>query len=630
MQYIIHYDIAAIVLVIAILIHFYHKKSIRMPQTYVFIWLVWLSLFTDIMDIVTVALDAARCSSALVYTVNVIYLIGFNVLPFLYFLYLFTVAKDRDAWQVRDKVALFAPVCWTTLMVLSSPLTGLIFYYNAEEGYRHGVGFPLLYLAAAVYMAASLGVTLRYRTRLTMWQKSAVYFYLTVSLLGIVFSILFPQILLLQFAVSMSLLFLYMSLENPDDDEDKLFAIYNRRGFDKMIATAVGRKETFHVLVIGVTNFQSVREAAGVEFSQAMLKKLIERLRNGIKPVKLFYLSEGRLAAVIGEKQYMEKLVQTIQEELGRPIILEDMNIQLETTLLQMDYPQEVKSVEDIMDSIDYSSIVPFESSDGEILHVSKEILSGKRRESRILQIMQQALMRGTFQVYYQPIFSAQKQRYNSAEALIRLFDKELGFISPDEFIPMAEKNGMILKIGEFVFRTVCAMMARERVWERGLDYIEVNLSVVQCMQEDICEMLYGIMDEYEIPYSCINLEITETTLAKDILWNTMERMTVGGVTFSLDDYGTGYSNLTNILKYPFHIVKLDKSMVWYAMENECAMKALRHTVSMIQDLDMHIVAEGVETEEQLHILKDMGCEYLQGYYFSKPVPEREFLAKLV
>lgn len=142
--------------------------------------------------------------------------------------------------------------------------------------------------------------------------------------------------------------------------------------------------------------------------------------------------------------------------------------------------------------------------------------------------------------------------------------------------------------------------------------------------------MLYGIMDEYEIPYSCINLEITETTLAKDILWNTMERMTVGGVTFSLDDYGTGYSNLTNILKYPFHIVKLDKSMVWYAMENECAMKALRHTVSMIQDLDMHIVAEGVETEEQLHILKDMGCEYLQGYYFSKPVPEREFLAKLV
>lgn len=629
MGYIIHYDIAAALLVIAVIIHFYHKKSIRMPQTYVFIQLVWLSLATDILDIITVAVDARRCSPALVYTINVVYLIGFNVLPFLYFLYLFTVTKGRNAWLVRDRVLLYAPVCCTALLILTSPFTGLVFRYSVEEGYRHGPGFPLLYVATAVYMAASLGAAFRYREKLTTWQKSAVYFYLAVSLLGIVFSVLFPRILLLQFATSLSLLFLYMSLENPDDDEDKLLAVYNRRGFDKRIAAAVERKESFQVLVIGVTNFQSVREAAGVECSQEMLKKLIDRMEDRIKPAELFYLSEGRLAVIIEEKYSLDKIVRIVQEELKQPIALGDMNIQPESTLLQLDYPREVKSVEDIMDSIDYSSMVPFESSDGEVLHVSEEILGEKRRESRILQIMQQALQQGTFQVYYQPIFSTRKQRHSSAEALIRLYDKELGFISPDEFIPMAEKNGMILKIGEFVFRTVCAMMAREKIWEKGIDYIEVNLSVVQCMQEDICEMLYGIMDEYGIPYSCINLEITETTLARDILWNTMERMTVGGVTFSLDDYGVGYSNLTNILKYPFHIVKLDKSMVWYAMENESAMKALRHTVYMLQDLDMHIVAEGVETEEQLHILKDMGCEYLQGYYFSKPVPERDFLAKL-
>ena len=282
------------------------------------------------------------------------------------------------------------------------------------------------------------------------------------------------------------------------------------------------------------------------------------------------------------------------------------------------------------MDSIDYSSTLPFESDDGEVLRVGGEILANRRRESRILQIMKRALANGTFEVYYQPIYSTQQERFNSAEALIRLFDAELGFISPEEFIPMAEKNGMILKIGEFVFRTVCRMMSREKIWEKGIDYIEVNLSVVQCMQEDICEMLYGIMDEYDIPYSCINLEVTETTIARDVLWDTMERMTVGGVTFSLDDYGTGYSNLSNVLKYPFHIVKLDKSMVWYAMENEAAMRALRHTVAMIRDLDMHIVAEGVETEEQRDILREMGCEYLQGYYFSKPVPERNFLARFV
>lgn len=630
MKYIIHYDIAAMVLAVIILIHFYHKKSIKTPQNHVFEGLLWLCLITDLMDILTVALDAWRMAPPLVYAVNVIYLAAFNTLPFLYYLYLFCVAKGRDSWQPWERLVLYAPVTWTVLMIITSPFTKLIFYYTTGEGYCHGAGFPLLYIATVFYMLFSLVITVRYRAKMTRWQRTSVYFYLFASVAGILLQIFLPDILLLQFAVSLSLLLLYMSLENPDDDEDKLLGIFNRRGFDKMISALTRKADAFHVLVVTITNAQSVREVAGVEFSQAMMKQLVDRLCAAVKPAELFYLAEGKFAVVADNRQAaLRRMTDRLQQELSQTVVLEDMNILLETVLLQLDYPDEVRTVEDIMDSIDYSSGVPFESSNGEVYHGSGEILKSKRRENRILQIMQQALKDGSFQVYYQPIYSTKERRFNSAEALIRLIDEEMGFISPEEFIPMAEKNGMILKIGEFVFRTVCAMMAREKVWEKGIDYIEVNLSVVQCMQEDICEMLYGIMDEYEIPYSCINLEVTETTLARDILWNTMERMTVGGVTFSLDDYGTGYSNLTNVLKYPFHIVKLDKSMVWYAMENEDAMRALRHTVSMIQDLDMHIVAEGIETEEQLTILEEMGCEYLQGYYFSKPVPEQDFLKKL-
>ena len=397
-----------------------------------------------------------------------------------------------------------------------------------------------------------------------------------------------------------------------------------------MIAAAVAKQDEFHVVVVTIMNFPAIREALGVEFSRILTKQVVENLIIELKPVELFYLAEGKLAIVVDEKSgTLINAVNALREELDEPVIAGGMNLQLETIMIQLDYPNDVKTVEDIMDSIDYSATLPYESNNGEVLRVGGEILASRRRESRILQIMKRALANGTFEVYYQPIYSNRQERFNSAEALIRLFDDELGFISPEEFIPMAEKYGMILKIGEFVFRTVCRMMAREKIWEKGIDYIEVNLSVVQCMQEDICEMLYGIMDEYNIPYSCINLEVTETTIARDVLWNTMERMTVGGVTFSLDAYGTGYSNLSNVLKYPFHIVKLDKSMVWYAMENEAAMRALRHTVAMIQDLDMHIVAEGVETEEQRDILREMGCEYLQGYYFSKPVPENNFLERL-
>ncbi len=629
MQYILHYDIAAFALLMVILVHFYHKKAIRVPQTYVFICLVWVSLITDIMDVITVMIDEYRYAVPLVDTVNVIYLVLFNTLPFLYYLYLLITVKRPDTWTIPDKLVLYVPVGCTFLLIVTSPVTKLIFFYNLSVGYHHGPEFFLLYVATAIYIIGTMVLELRYRKRMNRWQNISVYFYLLSSVLGVVIQIILPNVLVMQYSVSVSLLFLYMSLESPNDDEDKQLAVYNRRGFEKMVGIEVGRKDKFHIFIVDITNYQSIRESIGVNLSQTMLKTITENIKCQIKQLNLFYLDGGKLAVIVEERQKPQKVAEAIRDELWKPFFFGGMNIQLETLLLQIDYPQDVKSVEDVMDAIDYYVTAPFESSDGEIIHISEEILHGKRRENQILQCMQKALLNGTFQVYYQPIYSNSQHRYNSAEALIRLFDEDMGFLNPEEFIPMAEKNGMILKIGEFVFRTVCEMLAREKLWEKGIEYIEVNLSVVQCMQEDICEMLYGIMDEYNVPYSCINLEITETVLSKDILWDTMERMAVGGVTFSLDDYGTGYSNLTNILKYPFHIIKLDKSMVWSAMEDERAMSALKHTAAMLRDLDMHIVAEGVETEEMVKVLAELGCEYLQGYYFSRPVPEADFLKKL-
>lgn len=629
MNYVLHYDIAAILLAMVIMLHFYHKKGIKTNQTYVFIGLIWLSLYTSIVDVLTVMMDEWRWSVPTVYLTNLIYLTAFNILPFFYHLYLRVATKSPKEWSLKDKLMLFAPVSCALLFIWSSPFTDLIFVYTVEDGYRHGAAFPLLYVATFIYMVGTLTIAIYFREKLTAWQRLSVFFYVGASAVGIVLKVVFPDVLTLQFIASLSLLFLYMSLENSENDEDKLLGIYNRRGFDKKIAASSYLGDKFHVLVISITNFQAIREVTGVEFSQAMLKRVAELLNPNMKWADLYYVSEGKFAIIVESKnKKLESIVSNVRTKLNNALKLGDMNIQPETVILQLDYPDEVKTVEDIMDSIDYAIAVPFDA-ENQVLHLSEEILNNRRREGRVLQAMQQALANGTFQVYYQPIYSTAEKRFSSAEALIRLFDADMGFISPDEFIPMAEKNGMILQIGEFVFRTVCQMMSRERLWEKGIDYVEVNLSVVQCMQEDICEMLYGIMDEYDVPYSSINLEVTETTLARDILWATMERMAVGGVTFSLDDYGTGYSNLSNVLKHPFHIIKLDKSMIWYAMENEHAMRALRHTVVMMRDLGMCIVAEGVETEEQVKILEEMGCEYLQGYYFSRPVPEKDFLERI-
>lgn len=631
MRYVIHYDIAALILAITLLLHFYHKKSIRQSQTYVYMWLIWMCLVTDILDIITILIDAYRCAAIPVYLINVIYLVAFNCLPFLYYLYLVMTLTDHKQWTVRTKVELFSPVGFSIFLIVTSPITSWVFYYNLEEGYTHGGGFPLLYVATVYYMIASIYTATKAKNRLTPWMRVSIYVYVLTSLFGILLQMLIPNVLIVQYAVSISLLFLYMSLESPEDDEDKRFALYNSNGFTKLVTRAVEKKLPFSVVGIQITNYQMLREAMGTEMSMALTQEMVSNLSAATKKqhATLCYLSEGKLAAILKTKEEAERFAGTAWTIVGQPVVAGGMNVQLEAVFLQMDYPDEVRTVEDILDALDFTPRSTFENKKGEVFHISGELLEEKKKENRILQVMQKALNEGTFQVYYQPIYSVKEKRITVAEALVRLRDEEMGFISPEFFIPMSEQNGMILKIGEFVFRSVCEMMARERIWEKGIDYIEVNLSVVQCMQEDICEMLYGIMDEYGIPYSAINFEITETTLANDVLWSIMERMTVGGSTFSLDDFGTGYSNLTNVFRYPFHLIKIDKSMVWSASDDEYAKKTLRHTMAMVQDLDKHIVAEGVETAEQLKMLEEMGCDYIQGYYFSRPVPEAEFLKKI-
>lgn len=249
------------------------------------------------------------------------------------------------------------------------------------------------------------------------------------------------------------------------------------------------------------------------------------------------------------------------------------------------------------------------------------------RKEKAIEKAIELAIDRDTIEVYYQPIFNTEKQCYTSAEALVRLNDELLGYISPEIFIPIAEKNGMILKLGTMIFEKVCRFISEENLKDTTIEYIEVNVSVVQCMQQNFVEELIEIMDYYHIAPEQINLEVTETAAVNSIsiLQENIEKLHAKGISFSLDDYGSGYSTLGYLHQLPFQIIKLDKLMVWDAFENERAGITLKFTVGMLKELKVRIVAEGVETQEQQMHLTGIGCDYLQGWYYSKAIPGEEF-----
>ena len=230
--------------------------------------------------------------------------------------------------------------------------------------------------------------------------------------------------------------------------------------------------------------------------------------------------------------------------------------------------------------------------------------------------------------MYYQPIYSFEHGRFISAEALIRLTDDEYGFISPGLFIPAAEKRGVILPIGDFVLEDVHKFISENDFDALGLKYIEINLSVAQCLQEELPVKLALLSDRYGVSPDKVNLEITETTYEEmgSVMETNLAALTGMGYTFSLDDYGTGYSNMQRVSKLPLKMVKLDKSLV-DDMISEDGLSIVRNTVKMMRDIDKELVAEGVETKDRLEELEDMGCHFIQGYFFSKPLPADEFIA---
>ena len=195
-------------------------------------------------------------------------------------------------------------------------------------------------------------------------------------------------------------------------------------------------------------------------------------------------------------------------------------------------------------------------------------------------------------------------------------------------FIPAAEKSGSILQIGEFVIRDVCRFLAEGDAENSGIRFVEVNLSVVQCMQANMADKIKEILDEYRIDPSRINFEITETAsdYLADAVLRTMKDISTNGNNFSLDDYGSGYSNLGRVMSFPYRIIKLDKSLV-DGLDDTRSYEIMRQTISLLKSLGAEIVVEGVEDKDKAEWFSEMGCEYIQGFYYARPMPEIDFIS---
>ncbi len=229
------------------------------------------------------------------------------------------------------------------------------------------------------------------------------------------------------------------------------------------------------------------------------------------------------------------------------------------------------------------------------------------------------------YQVYFQPIMSISENKFIYAEALSRLKNTELGDISPAEFIPAAEHSGLIERLGRLNFERVCQFISQNQDTVKA---ISVNFSVPQMMNPDISRNIVKLLEKYNVSPDKIIIELTESIIIDDyeVVWKRMNELTKTGIKFYLDDFGTGYSNFANVLRLPFSLIKFDRTFV-LSMEQDKKIEVLmKNLISTFKDSGLHILVEGVETENQDSLVKKAGTDYIQGFLYERPLPASEVI----
>jgi diguanylate cyclase (GGDEF)-like protein len=422
---------------------------------------------------------------------------------------------------------------------------------------------------------------------------------------------------------------------------DSLTGLGNRRFFDEHLTLALAdarrRLESLAVLFLDLDRFKAINDTLGHAAGDSLLQEVASRLVRQLKPAGRDVEGPGPVVARLGGDEFMallpaptdadqaEFVGHEILRRLSEPITIEDNVLEITGSIGIAFWPDDGSDVEELLRSSDTAMYYAKAQGPNQLQFCADSLRESRARRSQVEMRLRQALERNDLEVHYQPRVEAANGRIVGFEALLRWCDPELGAVSPDDFVPIAEGAGLIRSLGRWVLQHA-ATQAKD--WReagfRDLG-ISVNLSPLQ-LHPDFLRTFDQVLAETGLEANCLELEVTETaimeqpTQAVEVLAALRER----GARIALDDFGTGYSSFSKLRQLPIDALKIDRSFVQPMADDEDAAAVVAAMVSMAHVLRLRVVVEGVEDTAQHELLREMGCEELQGFLFGQPTPARE------
>ena len=630
----IHYLIAAMAVLLVVIWQYSRQRQMDDRNSL---------MFRRLLSIVSLDVAAELVSTAFILYApysfgvgrmlsNTVFYLFQALLPLLLLYYVCTLCTSRVI-APSTVLRMGIPTIALVFIILTNPFTEILFYFDST-GYRHGPWYLLLYVSALLHIAGAAIFVAVHRasvSRRTLTELLAVFALaaLGIAALGIAAQAVNPSVLTTGFGLSLSILAMYLTINNPCACMDSLTGLNDKQYLLRRMDELTDAHKAFHIITVYAYQLDHINKVAGVQNGDEFLRRAAERMQE-IADRNVFRISGKRfLLMTFSLREYetcltrLRQLFHTQPDDAHAaptPVILCGVvNAEkLGTSGLVLDYAEYLESLVS-------------RSGETQVIQNDRKTMDSFHYNKQVEQFLHRAIAEDLFEVYYQPVYSLHQQRFVTLEALSRLRHPELGWISPDIFIRLAEKNHLITQITELQLRRVCRFLCENPALRASIANVKINLSPLDLIQSESGSHLVRILGEYGLPCSCFQFEITETVATEysASLTRVAESLQTAGIGLCLDDFGSGYANLNTVMQLPFSVIKLDRSLLFHICTDKKAALFYQSIVAAFCRLGYRIVAEGVETQEEMELLRSWNVDMIQGYYFSRPLPPDDLLRLL-
>ena len=634
MAYNIDFLIAALVFMLVVLYHFTQQQGFYIQGNLSFIWLVVLGSLCICMDLICAALitwGGTAYRGIAEFCIVVLYCLQILV-PSALVNHIFRQIPREISKRRSNLIFTYVLPNIMLLLVLSNHWTRLLFYICSKGVYHRGPLFSLLYFFGAGYLLIAALTCLVHKKYISRFKRYAVWEITIIAGVTLILQAVYRSVLLTGFGIMLSITVLFFTLNNPYHYTDSLTSVFDVRYFQDRVSSYLSHRWSFHLLIVNLPQLKQINRATGAGVGNDILRVTAQMLMQINKQNLVFRITGKRFVVMTGNLVNYEQARSRILDFFDRPMEVDNRKIPVPAVVCGIIDAQKLDTFDNVMAYSEYLlSLISDPLKKTYLIQNSDETLRGYRYNQEVDRFLSTAVEQDLFELYYQPVYSVTEKKFVSMEALSRLQHPHMGPISPDVFIRLAEKNELISQIGLIQLRRACSFLKDNPMVLKTLSSMKFNLSPAELMKPGHVDLLIQTIQDAGLPTEFFQFEMTETVATEycSSLSVIAEKFSQVGIRLCLDDFGSGYANLSTVFRLPFSTIKLDRSLLSDICENQKAASLYKGLVSAINSMGADIVAEGVETQEELQKVTQCGVSLIQGFYYARPIPSDELLVLL-